>query len=279
MRFARHGHGDAQILDHQVEAEPRAKAAREHKLLKLGLTAVALAARHIEHVDHDGRIEAKLATDHQNFDGDQQAGGGRHVVERLHRLAGAEFARAHDRLAQMAQYRVGEINVAGFAADHNGQLAGDGALDPARDRRVDDGHALRAQLLGNGDGLRRHARTHVNDQGRLACTADRAAGDAGAQIVGAVEQHGRDDGTGRQHGDDQVSLLADAGQIGGVFSADFLAKARCRFGVDIIGEHAQAGVDQSGCHRPAHAANADDCHHGCIGLRHFLLQQLRHRLP
>ena len=104
-RSRAHLQRDREVLRQQPHGESRVELARDHELFELLLRRVVHPGRRIQHVDHHRRIQPEALTDQQRLDADQEAAGTHQVVQRLHRLAGADRAGAQHRGPHRPQHR------------------------------------------------------------------------------------------------------------------------------------------------------------------------------
>jgi hypothetical protein len=124
------------VLHHQVEAETGVEAARQHELAHLLLRAVVHAGGGVQHVHHQPGVQAEALAHQQGLRGDEEAAGADQVVQRLHRLAGADAAAAVDAGAHGAEHRLRPVQRRVVAARHDGEFARLRARHAAGDRAV-----------------------------------------------------------------------------------------------------------------------------------------------
>ena len=142
----------------------------------------------------------------------------------------------------------GALDVGSLAAGHDQERAGDRVLRGAADRGVDHAAAgvsqPRRDLIGHG----RQDGAHVDEQGVLGEAVQYAVGaECRREDVIAIGQHGDHEvGAGGGlpgRGSDGAAILADRDQS---------------IGVEVVGGHGMAALDQIAGHGEPHDAGADE---------------------
>jgi hypothetical protein len=143
----RDARGDPGVLRHQPEPEPAAVPAGQDLGAIVQLADERPAGRGVDDVDHRPRVEAEPLADRKRLGDDAGGRGGDHVVQRLHRVPGAQRPGAElpRGVAEHPQHRLDGGNVARRAADHDRQFPRHRPGDPARHGRVDNREAKRFQ--------------------------------------------------------------------------------------------------------------------------------------
>jgi hypothetical protein len=137
-----------------------------------------------------------------------------------------------------------------IAADHDRQLAGLRARHAAGDRSIDQMAAKCCHLLRQPLRDRGHTGTHFDHDG--------AGFHAGKHVVVAAGQHVLHNHAGRQHGDDDIRTGGELLQRIRRSAAMLLHKVVGNLAPRVIDQHSKPGPHETGRHRPAHVANADE---------------------
>ena len=210
-QVARQAHGDAHVLEHQLELERVVETAGEHALADVRSRDPRAARRFVEHVGHRRRVEAGTAADRQAFGRRRQRDCGDQVVQALHGVAGARAAQMKDAMAHPVKQRPHPLEIRVGRAHHEHEFGGDGAVLGARHRRVDHGDALFCEPAGRVACDPGFARRGVEQQ-RAAAHARGGAvvaitfAVAVAVAVAVAEQDPRHHTAVRQHGDKDVAV-------------------------------------------------------------------------
>ena len=177
------------------------------------------------------------------------------VVDQLDHRPVALRAHVHDQLAERVEDRLGALEVARLAADHDGERAVLGPRPRTRDGRVEKrGAALVPEALGDRPRGTRRDRGHVDRQ-----IDDRQA----LRRPVAAEQHVLQLGRVREHRDRQLGARGRAARR----RRDPHALARM-FGGELLGalarpvpdRHVKPRADQVGGHRAPHDPEPEERH-------------------
>ncbi len=227
--------------------------ARQYEGLELVLGAVVGAGGCVQHVEHDRRIEPCLLADGQHLAGDPETRRGGEVVQRLHRLAGAQRTGAEDRAGHRLEHRCGTPAGLRVAAQHDREVPFAGPCHVAGDGRIDHRHTGGIQPGADASGDRRFARGHVDQQ--------RAGGQATGHrriAFALAEQQALQVGAGGQHRDHHRA--APGHRHGAARRCNLVLERQPghHFGAKVEADDLDARLAQRDRHRFTHGAQADE---------------------
>ena len=227
--------GNADVLRHQRELESGGECARQDLLRDLALGGAVLSGGCIDRFQHRFGIEAERLRHQQDFEAGERACGAEIVVERLHRMAGAERPAMEDGAAHLRENGPRALHVGIRAADHDGERRVLRLRDRAGHRRIHHRDAVRRERAAERPRARRIGRAHVDDERAF------------TQVRHGFQHHVSDHAAVRQHGDDDIGFAYRRAHGRGV------AMARAVERPERI-----AGRPQMGAHWSTHGAQPDE---------------------
>ena len=103
-------------------------------------------------------------------------------------MAGAERPGAEDGLAHRREHRLDAVDRLRSTADHNGERAVDGALDPTRDGRIDERETCGDEFVPEGARAKRRRRNSMSITIAPGCRCGRSKSTAARTILPSLSK-------------------------------------------------------------------------------------------
>ena len=151
------------VLGHQLPGQPALQVVTADDAGKAVEGGEVDSRARVEDVEQLLQVEPRLSRRHHHLGGRGQADAVQEIVQQLRDMPRPAGPHVEDLLAEAPEERLDPLQGLLLASHHDGQRSRLGPLRSARDSRVEEGDALRRQLVMDADARLGRRRAQVDD--------------------------------------------------------------------------------------------------------------------